>query len=163
MGGDFFLRCFSLKSVEMKGLSEGGFLFGMVIWADALLGVMVVVEVVVVETADGCFLIFFQRGCLGDVMDVRVVMELVIDVVVLVGVVEVFYSVTMGVGVGGVGHRGRSVEGGGGDASVADGGADGGGARWRDCCRFSNGIFGELQGDLPYRLPFMLNVIDFFS
>ena len=39
--------------------------------------------------------------------------------------VEVFYSVTMGVGVGGVGNRGRSVESGGGDASVADGGADG--------------------------------------
>ena len=49
-----------------------------------------------------------------------------IGVVVLVGVVEVFYSVTMGVGVGGVGNRGRSVESGGGDASVADGGADGG-------------------------------------
>ena len=48
------------------------------------------------------------------------------------GVVEVFYSVTMGVGVGGVGNRGRSVESGGGDASVADGGADGGGARWKD-------------------------------
>ena len=57
--------------------------------------------------------------------------------------VEVFYSVTIGVGVGGVGNRGRSVEGGGGDASVADGG----GARWRDCCRFSNGIFKELQED----------------
>ena len=77
--------------------------------------------------------------------------------------VEVFYSVTMGVGVGGVGNRGRSVESGGGDASVADGGADGGGARWRDCCRFSDGIFGELQEDLPYRLPFTLNFTDFFS
>ena len=43
--------------------------------------------------------------------------------------VEVFYSVTMGVGVGGVGNGGRSVESDGGDASVADGGADGGGAR----------------------------------
>ena len=73
--------------------------------------------------------------------------------------VEVFYSVTMGVGVGGVGNRGRSVESGGGDASVADGG----GAGWRDCCRFSDGIFGELREDLPYRLPFTLNVIDFFS
>ena len=73
--------------------------------------------------------------------------------------VEVFYSVTMGVGVGGVGNRGRSVESGGGDASMADGG----GARWRDCCRIYDGIFGELREGLPYRLPFTLNVIDFFS
>ena len=42
-GRGYFLRCFRLKSVEMKGLSMGGFLFGMVIWADVLLGVMVVV------------------------------------------------------------------------------------------------------------------------
>ena len=77
--------------------------------------------------------------------------------------VEVFYSVTMGVGVGGVGNRGRSVESGGGDASVADGGADGGGARWKDCCRFSDEIVGELREDLPYHLPFRLNVVDFFS
>ena len=45
---------------------------------------------------------------------------------------------------------------------MADGGADGGGAKWRDCCRFSDGILGELREDLPYRLPFTLNVIDFF-
>ena len=77
--------------------------------------------------------------------------------------VEVFYSVTMGVGVGGVQNRGISVEGGGGDTSVADGGADGGGARWKDCCRFSDGIFRELREDLPYHLPFRLNVVDFFS
>ena len=81
-----FLRCFSLRSVEMKGLSVRGFIFGMVIWTDVLLGVTVV-EVVVVENADACFFIFFQRGCLGDMMDVRVVMELVIGVVVLVNVV----------------------------------------------------------------------------
>ena len=72
----YFLRCFSLKSVEMKGLSVGGFLLGMVIWADVLLGVMVVVE----------FFIFFRCGCLRDMMDVSVVMELVVGVVVLVGV-----------------------------------------------------------------------------
>ena len=82
-GRGYFLHCFSLKSVEMKGLSVGGFLFGMVIWADVLLGVMVIAEVVVVETADTWFFIFFRRGCLGDMMDVRVVMELVIGVVVL--------------------------------------------------------------------------------
>ena len=63
-----FLRCFSLKLVEMNGLSVGRSLFGMVIWAnciillecgfldkmvgaDVLLDV-VVVEVVVVETVD---------------------------------------------------------------------------------------------------------------
>ena len=90
-GREYFLRCFSLKSVEMKGLSVGGFRFGMVIWADVLLGVMVV------------------------------------------------------------------------DTGVADGEADGGGARWRDFCSFSDGIFGELLEHLPYRLPFTLNVIDFFS
>ena len=52
--------------------------------------------------------------------------------------------------------------GGGGNASVADGGIDGGGARWTDCCRFPDEIFGELREDLPYRLPFALNIIDFF-
>ena len=109
------------------------------------------------------FFYLFLAWLFGDMMDVRVVMELVIGAVDLVGVVvEVFYSVTMGVGVGGVGNRGRSVESGGGDASVADGGADGGGARWRDCCRFSDGIFGELREEFPYRLSFTLNVIDFF-
>ena len=72
-----FLRCFSLKSVEIKALSVGGFLFGMVIWADVLLGVMVVVG----------FVIFSRRGCLGDMMDVSVVMDFVVGVVVLVGVI----------------------------------------------------------------------------
>ena len=76
---------------------------------------------------------------------------------------EEFYGVTMSVGVGGVGNRGKSAESGGGDACVADSGADGGGARWRDCYRFSDGIFGELREDLPYRFPFTLNVMDFFS
>ena len=102
----YFLCCFSLKSVEMNGLSVGGFLFGMVIWAvcfillergflgkmvgaDVLLN-MVVVEVVVVETVDVvqmCFFVFFQRGCLGVMMSVRVVIEVVVGAVVLVGVV----------------------------------------------------------------------------
>ena len=52
---------------------------------------------------------------------------------------------------------------GGRDAIVSDGGADCGGASWRDCCRFPDGIFGELREDLPYRLPFTLDIIDFFS
>ena len=85
-GRGYFLRCFSLKSVETNGLSVGGFLFGMVIWVDVLLDV-VVVEVVVVETVDVVqvwFFIFFRRGCLGNMMDVRVVIEVVIVVVVLV-------------------------------------------------------------------------------
>ena len=43
--------------------------------------------------------------------------------------VKVFCSVRMFVGVGGVGNRGRGVMSGRGNASVADGGADGGGAR----------------------------------
>ena len=75
-GRGYFLRCFSLKSVEMKGLSVGGFFFGMVIWADVLLGGMVVVG----------FFVFFRCGCLGDMMGVSVVMELVVGVVVLVDV-----------------------------------------------------------------------------
>ena len=87
-GRGYFLCCFSLNLVEMNGLSVGGFLFGMVIWEDVLLDV-VVVEVVVVETVDVVqvwFFIFFRRGCLGDMMDVRVVIEFVIGVVVLFGV-----------------------------------------------------------------------------
>ena len=36
--------------------------------------------------------------------------------------------------------------------------ADGGGDRWRDCFRFLNEIFGELWEDLPYHLPFLLNI-----
>ena len=47
---------------------------------------------------------------------------------------------TMGAGVDGVRNRGRSVGSGGRDANVADGGADGRGARCRECCRFSNGF-----------------------
>ena len=60
-GRGYFLSCFSLKLVEVNGLTVGGFLFGMVIWADVLLDV-VVVEVVVVETEDVVqvwFFIFF--------------------------------------------------------------------------------------------------------
>ena len=75
---------------------------------------------------------------------------------------EVFCSWRMGVGLGSVGNRGVSVVSGGGDASVAGGGADGGGAKRRDCCRFPDEIFGELQEDLPYCLPFTLNITDFF-
>ena len=70
----------------MNGLSVGGFLFGMVIWADVLLAV-VVVEGTVVETAYVWFFIFFRRGYLGNIVDMRVVMEVVIGVVVLVDVV----------------------------------------------------------------------------
>ena len=36
-GRGFFLCCFSLKLVEMNGLSVGRFLFGMVIWADCFI------------------------------------------------------------------------------------------------------------------------------
>ena len=77
--------------------------------------------------------------------------------------VEVLCSVRMGVGVGGVGNRGGSVVSSGRNTSVADGRADGERSRWRDCCRFPDGIFGELREDLPYRLPFTLDISDFFS
>ena len=78
------------------------------------------------------------------------------------GVVEMVCSVIIGVRIGGVGNRGWGVVSSGENVSVTDGGADGGGARWRDCCRFPYGIFGELREDLPYRLPFMLDIGDVF-
>ena len=69
----------------------------------------------------------------------------------------------MGVGISSVGNRGGSVLSSGGNVSVTDGRADGGGTRWSDCCRFSNGVLGELWEDLPYCLPFTLDIGDVFS
>ena len=83
-------------------------------------------------------------------------MKVVIEVVV--GVMEMVCGLRMGVAVGGVGTRGEGVVSSGGNVSVADGG----GARWKDCCRFPDGISGELWEDLPYRLPFTLNIGDVF-
>ena len=89
-------------SVKMNGMSVGGCLFGMVIWADCFLlverdfwGKMVgtnvvmevVVEVIVVEAVDvvrAGFFVFSRCGCLGDMMDVKVVIEVVVGVVALV-------------------------------------------------------------------------------
>ena len=139
-------------SVEMNGLSVGGCLFEMVIWADCFvvferdfLGKMVgtdvvmkvVVEVVEVEAVDvvhAGFFVFFRRGCLENMMGVRVTVE------VGVGVVKVLCGLRMGVGVGGVGNRGEGMMSSGGNVSVADGG----GARWKDCCKVPDGIFEEL-------------------
>ena len=59
--------------------------------------------------------------------------------------VEVVCGVTMGVAVGSVGTRGEGVMNSGGSAIVTDGG----GARWKDCCRFFDGISGELWENLP--------------
>ena len=50
----------------------------------------------------------------------------------------------------------------GGNVSVTDGRADGGGAMWRVFCRLPDEIFGELWEDLPYHLPFTLHTGDFF-
>ena len=88
-GRGYFLCCFNLMSVEMNGLSVGGCLFGMVIWADFVLleREFLVVEVVVVEAVDVVqdgFFVFSRHVCLGDMMDVKVVMEVVVSVVVLV-------------------------------------------------------------------------------
>ena len=131
----------------------GGFLSGMLIWADCLILLeggfldkmvgadvlldVVVVEIVVVETVDVVqvwFFIFFpswlfrgydgcesgDRGC-GWCCGVAWCGG--------VCVVKVFCSVRMGVGMGvgvcGVGNRRGSVVSGGGNASVADSGADG--------------------------------------
>ena len=54
VGGDFFLCCFNLMSVEVNGLSVGKCVFGMVILADFLFleCKCLVVEVVVVEAVD---------------------------------------------------------------------------------------------------------------
>ena len=89
-GRGYFLCCFSLKLVEMNGLSVGGCLFGMVTWADFLLleREFLMVEVVVVEAVDVVrdgFFVFSRRVCLGNMMDVKVVMEVVVGAVVLVG------------------------------------------------------------------------------
>ena len=96
-GKEYFLCYFSLMSVEMNGLSVGGYHFGMVIWADCFvlfergfLGKMVgtdvlmdMVEVVVVEAVDvvraGSF-VFFRCGCLGYMTGVRVVIEVICGV-----------------------------------------------------------------------------------
>ena len=53
-GRGYFLCCFNLMAVEMNGLSVGGCLFGMVIWADCLLleHEFLMVEVVVVGAVD---------------------------------------------------------------------------------------------------------------
>ena len=102
-GRGYFLHCFSLKLVEMNGLSVSGFLFGMVIWADCfillkrgffdkIVGMdvlldVVVLEIVVVETVylvQVWFFEFFRHGCLGNMMGVRVVIEVVVGVLVLV-------------------------------------------------------------------------------
>ena len=82
---------------------------------------------------------------------VRVVIEVVVGVMVLVWW-------RWSVGVGSVGDRGEGVVSSLGYVSVADGG----GARWRGCCRFPNGIFRDLWEDLPYRLPSMLDIDDAF-
>ena len=96
----YFLYCFSLKSVEMNGLSVGGCLFRMMICADSFLflqldflGKMVginlvmkmTVEVVVLEAVDvaraGLFA-FSRRGCLGNMMDLtvgKVLMWLIVE------------------------------------------------------------------------------------
>ena len=74
-------------------------------------------------------------------------------------VVEVVCSVRMGVGIDSVGNRGGSVLSSGGNVSATDGG----GTRWRDCCRFSDGVLGELWEDLPYCLPFTLDIGDVFA
>ena len=88
-GKRYFLCCFNLMLVEMNGLTVGRCLFGMVIWTDFLFleHKCLVVEVVVVEVMDVVrvgFLDLSRRGCLGYIMDVKVVMEVVVGVVVLV-------------------------------------------------------------------------------
>ena len=176
-GRGYFLYCFSLILVEMNGLSVGGYLFGMVIWVNYFLllehdffGRMVgtdmmmkvVVEVVVVEAVDvvqASILVFSRRDCLGNMMDLKMVRVCGwCGGVGGVGVLEVVCGVIMGVVVGGVGTRGEGVVSSGGNVSVADGR----GARWKDCCRFPNGISRELWEDLPYHLQFMLNISDVF-
>ena len=63
------MRCFSLKSVEMNGLSMDGFLFGMEFWAD-------------------CF-ILLERGFLDKMVGADVVLDVVVVEIVVVGTVDV--------------------------------------------------------------------------
>ena len=95
------------------------------------------------------FLSFSGMVIWGNMMGAGVVIEVVVGV----GVVEVVCGVRMSVGVDSAGNRGEGVVSSGGNVSMA-----GGGARWRGCCRFSDGIFRELWEDLPYCLPFMLDI-----
>ena len=140
--------------VEVNGQSVGACLLGMVIWADRFvilerdfLGKMVgvdvmmemVVEVVVLEAVDvvqAGFFCLFQAWLFGEYdgcssggggcgWDGGV------------GLVEVVSSVGMGVGIGGADNRVNGVVSSGEKVSVV-----GGGARWRDCCRFPDEIFG---------------------
>ena len=101
-GRGYFLGRFSLKLVEMNGLSVGWFLFGKVICADCfvlsehgflgkMVGVDVLMDVVVevfvvqaVEVVQAGFFVFSQHGCLGDMVGVRVVIKVVAGAVVLV-------------------------------------------------------------------------------
>ena len=88
-GRGYFLCCFNLMLVEMNGLSVGGCLFGMVIWADFLLleREFLMAEVVAVEAVDvvrARFFVFSRHVCLGDMIDVKVIMEVVFGMVVLV-------------------------------------------------------------------------------
>ena len=70
------------------------------------------------------FFVLFWRGCLGDMMGVRVVMEVIVGSVCWL----VWWcwcgggSVRMGVGVGSVGNRGEGMVSSGGNVSVTDGG-----------------------------------------
>ena len=127
-GRGYFLCCFSLMSVEINGLSVGGYLFGMTIW-------------------EGCFLLL-EHNFLGRMVGTEVVMEVVVEVVVVEAVDVVragyfcFFQAWLlggydgcergnggcgwcgGVGdvtVGGVGARGEGVVSSGGSVSVTDG------------------------------------------
>ena len=62
-GRGYFLCHFSLKSVEMNELSLGGFLFGMVIWAD-------------------CF-VLLEWGFLSKMVGTDVLMDVMVEVVVV--------------------------------------------------------------------------------
>ena len=83
-GRGYFLCHFRLKLVEMNGLSVGGFLSGMMIWAD-------------------CF-VLLQRGFLGKVVGADVLMDMVVEVVEVeaVDVVEAGFLPFSGVVVWGI-------------------------------------------------------------
>ena len=124
----------------------------------------VVVEMVVVEALDvvRAVFIFYQAGLFAE-YDWYESGERGCGWCGWVGVGELVWrcggvgDVGKSVGVGGAGNIGEVGVSSGGNVSVA-----GGGARWRDCCRCPDGIFGELCEDLPYRLPFMLDISDVF-
>ena len=131
-------------------LLEHGF-FGMMVGTDVLMDVVVEVVVVkAVKVVQAGFFCLFTASLFGgydgcESGDISCGWCGGVGRCSGAGVVEVVCDVRMGVGVGGVTNRGQGVVSSGGNVTVADGG----GARWRDCCRTPMG-FSESSGKISH-------------